>query len=222
MSKEYTRLFTTLGLVPVHGSILLHNNFEHLPFLIASATAGDYIFELNPNLSFSGAQCLHIKTRTTDAAGNDFIKGTIKTHLFPSLRATLTIRFRSPDFTKIAKFFFSLLFNDGTNLHTATVTYIPGTPNWLYYNAAGENPAVPNSGLNLSVDTWHSITLKVDFRTKEYISMAINHLLCSLSGLSVNSNSDGTESSLSCSFRLDAAAALPAELFIDEFTLTEV
>ncbi len=222
MSKEYTRIITTLGTIPVAGSILFHDDFESLLRFTKTGTGGDDIFELDPTISFSGAQSLHLKTRTTATAEDDEVLTYIKTHLHPSKLVSQIIRLYSPDFTKIKIIDFDIYFYDGVNLNRATVVFTPATPAWTYLDSAGDFPPITGAGFNILNAGWHTITLKASFATNKYISLTIDHHHFDLSTLDIRQTSAPTVlTHLLSQLFFTTVGASPAELYLDEYSLTE-
>lgn len=222
MGKEYTRSFTTVGLVPLLGSVILHDNFENLTRFIKTGTGGDDIFELDPSISYNGSQSLNMKTRVTGASTSDYISTKILTHLLPSKRLTFSIRFLSPDFTKIQQFYFYFLFYDGVNINSAEIIFFPNTPIFQYRGDDNALHNIPNSGFNLIDDAWHALTLEIDFLNSKYISFSVDHLFFNLSDLSLHTGTDATLMHLSTEIYLNTVGNAPAQVRLDELSFTEI
>lgn len=221
MSKEYTRQIASIGIIPLAGPILFHDNFNSLLHFSIAATEGDYIAELDPSISFIGPQSLNLKTRTTDTALDDHVTITASTHLHPSKIVALSTRFLSPDFSKMSSLLFTLVFYDGANIYATAIKFLPATPAFQYLSATDEFTPIPNSAYTPLINAWHSLTLKTDFLNNNYVSLDIDHLHFNLSSLNTILFAGDSEIGLTSETKIITAGASPAQLRIDEYSLIE-
>ncbi|MBA7482492.1 hypothetical protein ES705_33238 [subsurface metagenome] len=221
MGQEYTRSLTTLGLLPISGSVLFYDNFECLLHFTRFGTSGDYIFELDPSIAFSGSQSLNTKTRTTGTAPGDNINASLLSHLSPAKILTHTVRLLSPDFTKIDVLQIMHHFYDGTDINTASIYFYPNTPVWKYLDSSNAEQSIANSGFNLFNDGWHLLTLKINYLTGKYLSLTIDDVIFDLSTYAIYINTNPTLRHLDSQCYFKTIGAAPAQLRLDEFSLTE-
>lgn len=221
MGREYTRDFTSVGLIPIAGTILFHDNFQGLLKFTMGSGIGDYIFELDPNVAFIGNQSLNMKTRVTGATTTDGISASVLTHLGPSKLLTQIVRFRCPDFSKIATLDLAAMFYDETSLNLALIRFTPGTPIFAYIDNAGNPQNITGSGINLLADAWHTAILKVNFSSPEYRSFSIDHHHFSLSGIGMQAGVDPTATHLKSQTLITTSGNAAAQLRLGDYSLTE-
>ena len=222
MSKEYTRSVNILGQIPITGQIVIYDDFENILHWTKYLGAGDDIFELDPTVAKQGSQSLYFKSRTTDAAEDDFIGAYRSIYLLPSKVMSFLGNFRYPSFLAIKYIAFMFQWFSGTHLHTARVNYNPNVPSWDYNNSAGAPIVIPGFDTKLSTDTWHSIILRANFAIGNYLSLQVNHMTADLSGLAFQVAENTANSFLTKTIFLATAGAAPATLYLDEIIIHEL
>lgn len=222
MAKEYSRSQTILGLLPISGSIILHDDFSGPLQWTKGVGLGDAIFELSPSISKHGKQSLHLKTRTTDAANGDEVRAVRYLHLLPSKVLSFLSSFRCTDFSKILHIMFSFEWYDGASTHICHLKFSPGTPKWEYYDSATAYQIIAGLGVALYDDAWHNLQLVVNFATDKYISFRLDHLLADLSAIAFYSGAPAADSMLMATIEVKTNSASPAEIFIDDIMINEI
>lgn len=222
MTREYTRSVVILGQVPFVNQIIYHDDFEHTLHWTKGGTVGDFIFELDPTISKSGSQSLHIKTRTEGSLDTDGIYAKILMYLRTTKLVNIIANFHSPDFTKMSEFSLELSFKDGTLIHKVGVKYIP-TPPGFQYMIQDENYApIPDSALSINSITWHQLTLSANFNLHKYRFLDINHIHHDLSLHSTYSDTSTEPTYLEAIFQIINKTAEPCEIYIDDVTIHEL
>ncbi len=222
MSKEYTRLVTVLGQVPVAGQIIFHDNFDGLLNFTKVGTAGDFIFELDPSVAYKGNHSLKMETRTTGAAGSDEISALHYSHLSSSKLLVASGRFLSSSFDKMAVLRLDFIFYDETNLHRAMLAYTPATPAWAYLNSSNIETPITGAIAKPFAAGWHFYQLTVDFARNVYKSFQIDDQLFDLSDLSIYSFGSAIRRHLRSTIFFNTVGATAADLNLDEFLLHEI
>jgi len=221
MSKEYTRIITTLGNVPLAGSVILSDDFESILKWIQSSGTGDSIFELDPTIALRGNQSLYMKTRTTSAAANDKIGANFLTHILPNKIVTFIGSFRYPTYNTMKTLQFEFYWSDGARLYIARCQFLPNTPKWQYINSLGNDTDIPDSDTLLYSNSWHTVILKMDFNTLKYISLQVDHLLFDLSNFSLYDSQPMTTSRFEHYIYITTIGANPTSINLDEIIMLE-
>lgn len=222
MSQEYTRRISTLGNVPSHGPFIFFDDFESTLKWSKYEGEGDSIFELDPTISYSKNQSLHLKTRTENAAESDIIGAKILLYMSPSKKLNQAIHFKSPDFTKLSHLQFWFTLFDGSHQHYATLQLRPADPKWQYRTDEVFMEDIPDSAFLPLDDAWHRLQLQADLNTNKYISMIFDNHLFDLSGLSYYHTTSDILTHFDITIEIHTAGASPCELHIDDFLLHEL
>ncbi len=222
MSKEYTRFMSILGSVPAHGPLIYFDDFENLLKWSKYSGEGDSIFELDPTVAYSKNQSLHMKTRTTDATTGDSIGARGYFYMSPSKKLEQAIRLKSPDWDKIGSLSFYFNFQDGAHFHYCSLLYRPDLPIWKYRHFDKLDYEIPNSDLTPLALAWHHLSLKANFNTNKYISMAFDNHLFDLSAQPYDYYTSTTPINFNIAIIMLTAGDSPAELYIDDFLLREL
>lgn len=222
MSKEYTRLFSSIGSVPSHGPFIFHDDFENILKWTKHYGGGDDIFELDPSMAYSKNQSLILKTRTTGAAIDDTIGAIINHYLLPSIKLNTSIHLRWPETAKIRSITFFYTFYDGINLHKPRVKYDINTP-LAYYHDASDNPqAIPDSAFLLGQNVWHRFQLLVDLNTGKYIAFIIDNHHLNLSAYGIYTTTNPTAITLKLELSISAIQNLPCQIYLDDYLCYEL
>ncbi len=222
MGKEYTRTLSILGLLPIAGSVIFFDDFEHNMNWTKFVGVGDYILELDPNISKQGKQSLHLKTRTTGAATNDELIITRHVHLLPSKVVSLLSNFLFPDYSKILHVMFTIEWYDGINSNISRVKFSPNTPKWEYFDSGGEYQNLPDLAIGLSNDGWHNLQLLCNFSTSKFLSLQVDHLLVDLSAHALRVVEVPADLRLHLTIDLKTIGNNPAQMRIDNIMLHEL
>ncbi|MBA7581720.1 hypothetical protein ES708_23631 [subsurface metagenome] len=221
MGKEYFRHTITRGLIPVGEDLLFFDGFENLNNWTKSGSGGDEIFELDPHFAFSGKQSLYLKTRTTNAAENDFLYCDRPTFLPPTMIAKASFIWYGPTLATAKNISFSIAFYDGGVLHEATVFHYPASNKWFYYTTGPSEVEIPGSELDLSVNAWHRLQLAVDFFNSNYLYIRSDHKEHILTGIPTYKSTAVVESRLILRPKITTVGAAPTDLHLDQVFMTE-
>lgn len=222
MGKEYTRVFTIAGHPALSPGIICLDDMDQLLKWAQYSGPGDSIFELDPSVSYTGNNSLHLKSRTTTATDGDQIGADRHLHYPSSQKVTYNFLFRpnNPSFTEFISFDCS--FFDGVDKHWADIRFYPNVPNWQYLNSGGTYTIIPNSAFKIHTDAWGLFSMTIDFTTKEYVNAIINsHPLLSRR-TPIFSDTNGSIEHLFVRLLLEAIGANPVEIYLDSFTAIEI
>lgn len=222
MGREYTRSIISVGSAPLISSVIFSDDFESILSWFVAYGLNDYIFEIDPTISYQKNQSLYIETRTTNAADNDYVVVRRDTYLLPTKTVTLTGHFYIPTLTNLRHILFAFAWMDGTDKHDASIEWRKADKKCYYLNNANTMTEIPVSLISLAATAWHRITIKLNFNTDKYISLSINQLELDLSSLSFYKDTDPSGQQLVVDAIIKTDAAGPAKLHLDEFTLTEI
>lgn len=221
MGKEYTRAISVSGSLPISGQVLYHNDFENHVDLVEAGSGGDTIFELDPNLSFSGAQSLHLSTRVTGITGDDFNSATLLTPLPVSKQPTLDFRFRSDDFNKMDFFVFSMIMYDGVSLVEAGLKWSQATNELGIIGAGGVIVPLVTLGAVPKSDMFHHFQLSFDMVAKRYFSVTFDGIQAFPDGQVGREQASTVAPHLAPKAFIEQRLAAQVDLWLDEFVVID-
>lgn len=222
MGKEYEREITVQGSVPNLGPVLLFDDIEDLLKWVEAGTGGDSVFEKIATVAYNGSACLHMKSRTTNAAEDDEISGYRDTIMRPGKRYRMECLFR-PDASAQSKLvFFRALLYDGTNSHNAQVRWDEVNTKWQYLNSVAGWTDVPGGSQDLVADQFHRFLLEWDLSSGKYIRFVCDGLEVDLSGVSFYVTADASATIMRLDVGMFAGAAPPGELYFDDVLVLEI
>ena len=175
--KDYSQNVERYDVQP---EILLQEGFENLPpHWITSGSAG-FVVARNTTIAWVGGACLEL----TPPLG--VLQNATYEQLFglvPSLKLRVDLRVRFPTFGAGGAFRFGLRRHTGTQLATAELSYDPDANVWSYLNANGVYANIPGGAQNIGTQTFHHVTLVVDFQNSRYMYAIVNELFMDMQGL---------------------------------------
>lgn len=222
MGKEYQRLVSILGNLPIAGNIVFYDDFSGLLKWGKYIGTGDSILELDPSLAKQGNQSLFFKSRITAAAEDDYVGAYRDVHLLPSKVITFISSFQYPSKTAVKAIYFLIEWFDGTTLHSPSIRYTPATPSWEYQASDGGWVVIPDLAITLAIDVWHIVQFQVSFSADKYISLSVNSTKVDLSGISSQSGMNAADNTLRTTIYLATAGAAPSEMNLAEVLLHEI
>ncbi|MBA7673082.1 hypothetical protein ES703_81270 [subsurface metagenome] len=222
MGREYRRLVTILGSVPVADQILIHDDFSGLLKWSKADGVGDAIFEIDPTIAYKGNQSLRMKTRTVGASEYDVISAERSIFMSRSKVLSFSIPFYLPSLTTQKRVQFSFQWTDDTDNHSCILQYDPSVPEWNVNTASGVQTPIPGSDFDLYAATWHLMILKANFAADNYISLQVDHLLFDLSTLPMYAFGSPTDIRLQCQLQILANGAAPTEIYFGEILVHEL
>lgn len=221
MSREYTRNISIIGAAETPTDLLYSDHFYGLLKWDKVAGIGDSIFELDPTIALRGSQSLYMKTRTTGAAIGDAIGASINLFMIPSQKIQAFFHFQLPSLLTLDNLIFQIEMFDGTNFHRAHIAFFPNDPIWKYLNSAGALTPIPDSAINLNIDTWNRLTIYLDFLSNLYVSAYINNRLLNISSLLFHADTDPTNLLTQITTKITTIGAAPTYAYLDNIAILE-
>lgn len=221
MSKEYTRRLSIFGLSPEYGEIYLYDNMEGAEMWTGEGTGTDFFAEFSDARPHHGTRSLHIKSRTTGAAEDDYARVYRHCFLPPSKKLGQISTFILGDITKLKSFALAFTYYDGINDTHAVLTYLVALHKWQYKNSLGGETDVPGADIALIDYRPHRASIATDFNRNEYISFTIDDELFPLTNLPLYSIPNGFDRHLNLLYQITTSGANPAEVYINSVLLHE-
>lgn len=221
MSREYTRNISIIGAAETPTDLLYADHFDGLLKWDIVAGIGDSIFEIDPTIALRGSQSLYMKTRTTDAAIGDAIGASINLFMIPSQKVQMFFHFRLPSVTTPDNLIFIIERHDGTSVHRAHIAFFPNDPIFKYLNSAGTLTPIPDSAIALTIDTWHRLTVHLDFLNDLYVTSHINDRLLDISSLSLHVPANAPQLLTQIQMKITTIGAAPTEAYCDNISIIE-
>jgi len=222
MGEEYIRRVMVLGEVPSLGPVIVFDDIEDLLKWAKGEGVGDSVFEKDITYAYNGSACLHMKTRTTDAAALDQIDA----HRFvaerPGRRYRYEIFWRFPDRAKTLEVWFDSEIVGAGNIYRAGVQYLPNANVWAYQDAGGTFVQVPGSAQKLEPLGWHRLTFEFDLSKEKYIKMVSDGLEIDMKDLALYSVSSDLGHYMKVFVRLVTSGAAAAEMYFDDVLVMEI
>lgn len=222
MGKEYTREILVLGQVPHLGPVALYDDIEDYLKWIKANGVGDSVLEKSQTLVYNGDYGLHIKSRTTAAAEDDFVSGYRLLYQRPGRRYRFECLFVPDAIAAVKLIYFKLLISDGVLQHQVFVSMDRASGKWTYKSSGGGTADFPGGDQALVADSYHRVLFEWDESKKQ-----ITRLVCDgleLSGLELDYYT--TASAAAVSMRVDvglqAGASPPGEIYVDDVLVLEI
>lgn len=221
MGQEYIRNSLNFGGIDKGSGVLLFDDCETTLNWSKSGTGGDDVCEISDTKSHFQSKSLHIKTRTTDAADNDYIKITKMCPISKTGIVTARCFINFPDISNVEKFIFNFTFGNTINRYEANFSYRPNVPDFNYYNAAGTETDINELKFNAIDNAWLLFEASFDILNNVYNSVSINNIKKELTDIPLYDKGAYALFYASFSFWLYATAEAPAEAYIDNISLRE-
>lgn len=221
MSREYTRRLSIIGDVPAFGEVVLFDDFESSLVWTKAETAGDTIFELDITTLYSGNHSLHLKTRTTDSAEDDFIRASRRFPSPPSGLISMALLFLCPDFTPFKSLKISINVQTATSTKALVFQYDIINGVFQYRNSDGGFTNITDLTLTLAPLFWHLLRFTADPTAGFYKYFNVNEYSHYPVKIPIYEPSNGAALSSVAHIEIITAGAAPAELFINTFLIHE-
>jgi hypothetical protein len=222
VGQEYIRQITVLGSVPSMGPVILYDDFESLLKFTMNGGTGDSTFALDAAVAYNGDHSLHMKTRATAAAENDWIECQRLSFQRPGRRYSFEVTWNYSTVLANKEILFQLFIADGAMAHACTLKYLPNSSKWQYLNSAGAYSDVPGGSQLLYAGGWHRLMFSLNEDSGKMIKVVSDGLEIDLSDLSYYQNAAVTGVYASAMVRAIAHTSPPAEVWIDEVLLMEI
>jgi len=222
MGSEYIRQIMVLGLVPSLGPVVLFDDIEDLFKWVEGGTGGDTVFEKIATVAYNGSACLHVKTRTTNAAANDNILATRSTFQRPGRRYRLDVLFRLEVLANCKMLTFRCRTYDGSNLHTVAIRYDPQNTKWQYMNLAGAETDIVGGSQNLVAAGFHRLLVEWDESKGEYTKFICDGLEIDMSGLAYSKSASAGAVRILLDLEIKAQSTTPPEAYFDDVLVMEI
>lgn len=211
-----------LGEVPSLGPVLLFDNIEDLFKWVESGSGGDSVFEKITTVAYNGSACLHMKTRTTNAAADDTVAATRKLYQRPGKRYRIELIFRYEVMANTRGFKVGFSIYDGTNKHDGYVVFNAVTERWYYYNSAGVETELTGFAYTPVQAGWHRFVLDIDVASGKYIQAIVDSREYDMSTLSFKVAAQAGGSTFDVFFELTAEDTTPPEAYYDDVLVMEI
>ena len=114
----------------------------------------------------------------------------------------------------------SIMYYDGTNMHSAFVRYAAGG-GFQYYDSAGVWQALPTIGRYENPYNWGSISIGIDLSTKKYLDARIFRTDHDLSAYSIHSSASALDPHLEIRSYFEDIAGTSIVGYVDDFVVME-
>jgi len=201
--------------------IMVLDDCEGTMTWIVTGTGGDDVHAYETAAAWQGEKGLHLKTRTTATAQDDWVHlQKIFDHPASGLLVA-RLRLCTPDAAKTKSIIVTLRDDDGSQQYAAAIMLAPATNKIYYLNSAGayvELTAIPQTFANYN---WYTLELAADCRTHKYLHVRFNGLSADLSAQAMYN--DAATSGRSAQLRLLVTAAVtgPGEAYMDNIYVGE-
>jgi len=219
MSKPYTQAAGVVSQVPFQESLILYDDLEGLLKWTAEGTGADYAVELSETDCFYGNKSLHLKTRVTDPAANDYTRAS-RTIPVPSTNfIEASFLFKLSDNSDTSYFDFKIDFEYNLQRIQAGISYRGSSDIWAYINSAGSTVNLTGSDIPVTEDCWHRVKLRINVATGYYDKLTVDNDVFDMSALALNIEVATSKSKGLTYFQIKAAGATPPEAWIDDIIL---
>jgi len=221
MSRDYFGNLPVAAGMGFARDVLLLDDCEGSFTWTPTGTGGDDVHEYLAAAAYAGTAGLHLKTRTTAAAEDDWLQVTKALSYPESGLLVLRAKIAMPAQANLKSVSLVLSEAAGTTCYLAQAKWTPGTPKVEYVDAAGDLiqiPALANKPLDTAFST---IELAIDCRAHQYLSLAINGLRADLAGLGLYNAGAETYRYSAVVLKIVASAGAPAELYASHIYVGE-
>lgn len=182
-------------------------------------TGGDDVHEKSQVQVYSGDYSLHLKTRTTGAAYGDYLSARRYTHVLPVKKLGVGVVFYAVEWATMSEMEFSLVWTDGSTLHTIRVRYVGSK--WQYFGSASSYHDIPGGSQGIDRLWWHRLHFRVDLNRHKYTQFNCNALDIDVSNLSYPTAASASKEALYFEFNITTSGALPCEAYFDQLILLQ-
>lgn len=222
MGEEFIRRIMVLGEVPLLGPVILFDDIEGLFKWSKTGTGADYVVEKDAAVAYNGSACLHLKTRVTGAAENDFAQAARYHFQRPGKRYRLECIFQIKVRADCKYVFFCGEIYDGSVGHFCGIRYDSQNGKWQYRTGLTAYTDVPGGSQNLIEGRWHRFLVEYDEHKKEFVRLIADSLEVPLAGKSYYSAASATAIHQTTWVEVVAQSTTPPEVYVDDVLVMEV
>jgi hypothetical protein len=186
-----------------------------------NGTGGDDVHAFATAAAFTGTYGMHLKTRTTAAAEDDYIDVT-KLMSYPQSGLLVgRYRMRSADISLLKQHSLILGDDDGTAQSAGQLGISPNLTQIWYADAAGAGQVIA-AAAGLPLDSqWWTIELVIDCILHQYISATLNGIRVDLAGIPLKALGASTGRAAWINLDVIAEGAAAAEVHLDNIYVGE-
>lgn len=172
---EKQRITTPVSEVPVCHPAIFWDDASGTFNYVTTGTGADYVAEYNTAAAHSGVEGIHLETRTTDPAADDYVSIVKRLWLPPTQLITLEFLWSIPNYPSEAYFFAILHWYDGAFHRTAQLRFSFTTGDVHYYDdEAGWTPITAFDFAN-QTNTWNHVIFALNHRLNMYQFCSLNN-----------------------------------------------
>lgn len=222
MGAEYKRLSQIIGNVASLGPVLLYDDIEDTLKWAKSGTGADYTVEKSTTYPYVRTYGLHLKTKTTTPAENDYVKAQRSFPPRPELKLHLEFFLLPVNKTNCKLLKMLIEYDDLTYLHSIQLSYTNSNDTWTYMDSEGGETTIIANACEPMDDSWHRVVIEADLSTYKLIKFQFDSVTYDLSTASYYIEDSGAESFATIYFWLTSTGDGEAEYYFDSILLSEV
>lgn len=186
-----------------------------------TGTGGDDVHEHATVAAYMGTNGIHLKTRTTDSAENDYVAITKHTSYPESGLLLARWRFASPDIPKVKTMEIGLLTYTPDGNRCYGIKLDPNAGTLTYIDSGGSYVTITGGGSSLNNSQFIVMELAIDLRAMLYLDTMVNGIRSSLAGVAGQTLAPGSSRFCSIIMTLVAGGDGPAAAYIDSVYVGE-
>lgn len=184
MGLEYLRESFISGIVPSLGQLIFFDDFSYSYNWTMDGSYGDR--ELNHRVltpRLNSPTSLYLQTETTAPAVDEYIELVKQIPILANLRAQYECVFLPPDISRCKYLTFTLQHTDGAFNNISEIRYDVANTIWQYLDFDNTPQNISTLNREIGDNSWNRLKFSIDFFSYSYISVSINSLSASLSGI---------------------------------------
>ncbi len=219
MSKEYTRIQTIQGIIPIVGTLVFIETFKNGIIWSASGTGTDWIVEWLKNQQFADNPSVHLVTKETTPAATD---NTLLSKLIfsPSdkfLTIEANVRFDTGNVCTGVDL--EIQYRD-TNTTKLFGIRIGNTFDQLEaINTAGNYAVIAGTPTNLEPLVWHKLLFQIDLDNNIYKTIIFDNTILTPTNLSFQNTGAGGSNRLQARIRVTTGGAATSEAWFSNIII---
>lgn len=221
MSQDYFGNLPIVAGMAFSRTVLLLDDCEGTFTYAVTGTGGDDVHEYLAAAAFSGTAGLHLKTRTTLAAADDYVSAQ-KLLSYPETGLLVArLRLAAVDLSLHQQIDIVVGEDDGTHQYAGQLNVIDTSGDTSYVDAAGAAQAIAAIAPPTLDSQWLTVELAIDCKTHTYLHALVNGTRVSLAGIPLHDL--GATSGRASWFILSitTAGAAPCELYASHLYVGE-
>jgi len=220
MPEEYTREYSIIGNIPFSGKVIYFDGFESGVRWIADGLGDDWTVECRKDDAYSGKYDCVLTTKATSPTLGDWVYIQRELHCRPNVLATLFFRWKHWYVGRLQ--YMEVRFNSFVNgdAHDARVRYDSDGTKWQYYDENMVWVDIPGGDQFIEDLYWADFSLKVDFLSGKYVSLASNRKKFDLSALKYHIEEVGEGDRYEIRITASTRLAEQAILSVDDVLVT--